>query len=202
MGKKHKRMSREARHERIKAELKADPMLTDEELAKLLGVSISTIRLDRALLGIPEVRERIKMMAQNAVSKLKSLREEEVIGDLVELEPNNFAVSTLVTTNEMAFRHTEWVSDHYIYAQATSLAIAAIDENMVFTGAARIKYKQPARVGERLVARAKVGTKKGNKYIVSVRTRVGEREIFVGRFITVVSKDGNRSDLTSERRSG
>jgi len=202
MGRKQARLNREARHKRIKTELEMDPMLTDEELAKLLGVSISTVRLDRALLGIPEVRERIKTMAQRAVSKLRSLKREEVIGELVELEPNKFAVSTLVATREMAFRHTELVSDHYIYSQASSLAIAVIDENMVFTGAARVKYKQPARVGERLVARAKVGTRKGNKYLVSVRTRVGEKEIFVGRFITVVGKDNKNLDLMMERRSG
>ncbi|MBO8153228.1 transcription factor FapR [Thermovirga sp.] len=202
MGRKQARLNREARHKRIKTELEMDPMLTDEELAKLLGVSISTVRLDRALLGIPEVRERIKTMAQRAVSKLRSLKREEVIGELVELEPNKFAVSTLITTREMAFRHTELVSDHYIYSQASSLAIAVIDEDMVFTGAARVKYKQPAQVGERLVARAKVGTRKGNKYLVSVRTRVGEKEIFVGRFITVVGKDNKDLDLMTERRSG
>ncbi|HDQ92755.1 MAG TPA: transcription factor FapR, partial [Synergistetes bacterium] len=50
------------------------------------------------------------------------------------------------------------------------------------------RYRYPAKVGERLVARAKVGTKKGNKYVVSVRIKVGEMEIFVGRFITVVGE--------------
>ena len=40
-------------------------------------------------------------------------------------------------------------------------------------------------MGQRLVARSKVGIHKGNKYVVSVRTRVQEREVFVGRFIVV-----------------
>jgi hypothetical protein len=73
------------------------------------------------------------------------------------------------------------------------LAIAVIEADMVFTGAARLRYRLPANVGERLVARAKVGTRKGNKYVVSVRTRVGDREIFVGRFITVVGDPENLS---------
>jgi acyl-coenzyme A thioesterase PaaI-like protein len=174
------------RHRLIQAELKMDPLLTDEELSRILGVSISTIRLDRATLGIPEVRERMRLMAQQALSRLRSLKREEVIGDLVELDPNHGALSLLTATPEMAFRHTELVSDHYIYAQASSLAIAVIEADMVFTGAARLRYRLPAKVGERLVARAKVGTRKGNKYVVSVRITVGDREIFVGRFITVV----------------
>lgn len=175
-----------ARQRRIQAELKADPLLTDEELARLLNVSISTIRLDRVTLGIPEVRERMRVMAQQAFSRLRSLKREEVIGELIDLQPNSGALSILTTTSEMAFRHTELVSDHYIYAQASSLAIAVIEADLVFTGAARVRYRLPAKVGERLIAKAKVGTRKGSKYVVSVRTRVGDREIFLGRFITVV----------------
>lgn len=38
------------------------------------------------------------------------------------------------------------------------------------------------------MARSRVGTHKGNKYAVSVHTRVGDREIFVGRFV-VAAKD-------------
>jgi acyl-coenzyme A thioesterase PaaI-like protein len=190
------------RHRLIQAELKMDPLLTDEELSRILGVSISTIRLDRATLGIPEVRERMRLMAQQALSRLRSLKREEVIGDLVELDPNHGALSLLTATPEMAFRHTELVSDHYIYAQASSLAIAVIEADMVFTGAARLRYRLPAKVGERLVARAKVGTRKGNKYVVSVRITVGDREIFVGRFITVVGDPESASRQNGSFQDG
>ena len=73
--------------------------------------------------------------------------------------------------------------DYYIYAQAASLAIATIDAEMVVSAAARLKYCQPAYIGEKIVARSKVGTHKGNKYVVSVHSKIGEREIFVGRFV-------------------
>ena len=45
--------------------LKNDPFLTDEELAEIFLVSVPTIRLDRLELGIPELRERIKDVAEN-----------------------------------------------------------------------------------------------------------------------------------------
>jgi acyl-coenzyme A thioesterase PaaI-like protein len=183
------------RQDRIVSELENNPLLTDEEIAGNLGVSVSTVRLDRALLGIPEVRERMRSMAQQAGSRLRSLKREEIIGDLLDLQPDEWALSILQTTREMAFRHTDFVSDHYIYSMASSLAVAVIEADMVVTGSARVRYRYPARVGERLIARAKVGTKKGNKYVVSVRIRVGEQEIFIGRFITVIEDRGCGSSL-------
>ena len=49
-------------------------------MAKKCGVSIQTIRLDRMELGIPELRERIKRMAEENFDQVRSLSPEEVIG--------------------------------------------------------------------------------------------------------------------------
>lgn len=176
------------RHEQLINLISTDPLLTDEELAASLGVSLSTVRLDRGLLSIPEVRERMRSMAEQATSRLTSLRAEEVVGELLELEPNQWALSVLTTNRDMAFRHTDLVGDYYIYAQAATLAIATIGEGMVVVGAARLRYRRHAYIGEKIMARSRVGTHKGNKYAVSVHTRVGDREIFVGRFV-VAAKD-------------
>ena len=99
----------------------------------------------------------------------------------------------------MAFRRTEMVGDYYIYAQAASLAIATIDAEMVVSAAARLKYCQPAYIGEKIVARSKVGTHKGNKYVVSVHSKIGEREIFVGRFVVAAIDSHNTEKLGDEK---
>lgn len=177
--------TRTKRHKQLMSLINSNPLMTDEEIADALGVSLSTVRLDRAMLSVPEVRKRMRSMAERAALKLKSLRAEEVVGELLELEPNEWAVSILSTAREFAFRHTNLVGDHYIYAQASSLAIATIGEEMVLTGTARLRYRQPAYVGEKILARSKVGIHKGNKYVVSVHSKVGDKEIFVGRFIVV-----------------
>jgi hypothetical protein len=161
-------------------------MATDMELASLLGVSVSTVRLDRAVMGVPESRERIKNMAQEAGRKLRSLSRSDIVGDLLELEPNRWALSALRTAREMAFCTTDYLCDNYIYAQASSIAVAVIEAESVIIESMRGDYKGHAKVGDTLIARAKVGINKGNRYIVSVRTRVGDREIFVGRFIAAV----------------
>lgn len=174
---------RKLRQDKLTKILASNPMITDSELASRLGVSISTVRLDRALMGVPELRERIRTMAQNALSKLQSLSPSEVIGELLELEPDKWALSVLRTAKDMAFRFTDIVSDNYVYSQASSIAVAAIKAASVIIDSMRGEYKGHARVGDVLIARAKVGVNHEGRKIVSVRTRAGDREIFVGRFI-------------------
>jgi hypothetical protein len=174
------------RQERLAKLLEDNPMATDEELASRLEVSVSTVRLDRALMGVPELRERVKRMAQEAGSKLRSLSRKEIVGDLLELEPNKWALSVLRTTREMAFRTTDILWDHYIYAQASSIAVAVVEAATVIIDSMRGEYKGHAKVGDVLIARAKVGVSKDSRYIVSVRTKVEGMEIFVGRFIAEV----------------
>jgi hypothetical protein len=159
--------------------------MSDLDLAKELGVSVGTIRLDRSVLNVPELRERTRLMAESASSRLTSMRQEEVLGEILELEPNRLALSVLQTNREYAFRHTDLIADHHIYAQAATLAIAVIEYDMVVVGSARVNFKHYASVGDRLIARAKVGTHKSDKYVVSVHTRVGNAEIFVARFVVV-----------------
>ena len=161
----------------------SSPMITDNELAERLNVSVGTVRLDRALMGVPELRERLKTLAQSAANKLQSLRPSEVIGELLELEPDKWALSILRTAKDMAFRFTDIVSDNYIYAQAGTIAVAAINAAKVIIGSMRGEYKAHAHVGDVLIARAKVGVNHDGKKIVSVHTKVGDKEIFVGRFI-------------------
>lgn len=174
------------RQERLAKIIESDPLSTDEQLAAELGVSVSTVRLDRALMGVPELRERLRAMAQRAGSRLRSLSRSEVVGELLELEPDKWALSILRTARDMAFRFTDIVRDRYIYSQASSIAVAAVDAAVVVVGSMRGEHKGHARVGDTLVARAKVGTGRDGRRIVSVRTRVGDTEIFVGRFIVEV----------------
>ena len=73
------------RQQELAEKLKEDPFLTDEELAELFSVSVPTIRLDRLEMGIPELRERIKDVAEKNYSKVKSLQGGEIIGELIDI---------------------------------------------------------------------------------------------------------------------
>ena len=125
-------------------------------------------------------------MAEDAANNLLSLKQSEVIGELLELEPDKWALSILRTARDMAFRFTDIVLDHYIYSQASSIAVAAIKAAVVIIDSMRGEYKGHAHIGDVLIARAKVGVNHDGKKIVSVRTKVKDKEIFVERFIVEV----------------
>ena len=44
---------RKQRHKQLVNLIESNPLLTDEEISSALGVSLSTVRLDRGLLAIP-----------------------------------------------------------------------------------------------------------------------------------------------------
>lgn len=178
--------SKKDRQNQLSEQLKEDPFLTDEELSDLFSVSIQTIRLDRLELRIPELRERIKNMAENNLDKVKSLHSSEIIGELVEMNLGNNAISIFETTKEHAFEKTKIIKGHHIYSLAESLAIAVIDAHVALIGVANIKYKKPVHAGQKLIARAEVVKKRGdNKYFVWIKIRVKSEEVFRGKFILV-----------------
>ncbi|TYP59975.1 transcription factor FapR [Thermosediminibacter litoriperuensis] len=184
-----KGLSKRERQKELQTLLADDPFLTDEELAERFNVSVQTIRLDRMELKIPELRERIKAVAQENYSKVRAIGVKEIVGELVDLELGKRGISILETTEDMTFEKTKIVRGDFIFAQANSLAIAVIDANVALTGVANIKYKSPVFAGQKLVAKAEVTRVRGNKQFVFVRVYEKQREVFRGKFI-LVSLDG------------
>ncbi|MFW6238124.1 MAG: transcription factor FapR [Halanaerobiales bacterium] len=177
------KLEKEERQKRLHDIINRNPFLTDKELAEKFNVSVQTIRLDRMELGIPEVRKRTKDFARSAYTRLKSVKEGEVIGELIKLKLDESAESILVTTEEMALQKTKIIRGHHIFGQANSLAVAVIDAEVVLTGSASIKYRNPVRVGERIRAVARVNNKKKRKYLVQVNTYREETVVFSGEFV-------------------
>jgi acyl-coenzyme A thioesterase PaaI-like protein len=176
---------KKARHNMLIDLLKEKPFLTDEELASHFGVSIQTIRLDRLELGIPELRERTKIVAEEARGRLKSINAREIVGELVDLELGKSGISLMEITPDMTFEKSGIARGHHIFAQANSLALAVIDAPVALTGVANIKYKIPVEPGDKLIAKAEVVRQRGNKHFVWVRTKMGREEIFRAKFIMV-----------------
>ncbi len=179
------RLQKKIRQDVLREKLQASPFLTDEDLASALSVSVQTVRLDRLELGIPELRERTKQMAQEAQIKLRSIGSGDVVGDLIDLELGKSGISVMTVTPDMVFEKNRVARSHFIFAQADSLALAVIDALTAVTGVANIKYKVPIHVGDKLIAKAEVVKKRGNKYFVWVKTRNAKQEVFRGKFIMV-----------------
>ena len=187
-------LSKLERQKKIKDFLSKDPFLSDKKLAKLLNFSIQTIRFDRLEMGIPEMRKRIMEVAKNTsfIDKVKSLKREEIIGELIDIELGKNGIAILKTTKGMAFDRTGIIRSHYIFSLADSLAISIIDTEVALTGIARLSYKHPVYAGQTLVAKARVARQKGNKYLVSVHVKADQKEVFTGKLIIFSVNDSKK----------
>jgi acyl-coenzyme A thioesterase PaaI-like protein len=175
------RRAKEQRQRQVSEIIKQNPFVTDKLLARMLGVSVQTIRLDRAALKIPELRERMKQLARGD-DKVRSMETQEVIGQIVDLQLDRGGISLLDVEEHHVFKKTKIARGHHIFAQANSLAIAVIDAELALTATAKLRFVRPVRKGERLVAKAQVVQSTGSRSKVKVETYSGEDLVFEGEF--------------------
>lgn len=178
------RKSKQERQEELKMKIDQTPFITDEQLAKSFGVSIQTIRLDRMELGIPELRERIKSVAtQEWNDTVKALPVEEIIGEVVDLELDDRAISILDIRPEHVFSRNHIARGHHLFAQANSLAVALINDDVALTARSTIHFSRPVKLGERVIAKATVkGEDEKGRTLVNVHSYVDNEEVFAGSF--------------------
>ena len=173
------------RQEMLVMAVRKEPFLTDEALAKKLAVSVQTVRLDRTELGIPELRARVRTLAENAREKVRAIPHTEVIGDLLSLELGVRGTSALRVTDDLIFADSEIARGTALFSQANSLALAIIDAPVAMTGVANVKYKMPIKKGDTVIAHAEIVKVRGNKIFVWVKTYREDKEVFRAKFIVV-----------------
>jgi len=179
------RRNKKERQKLLKETILENPFVTDEELAEQFSVSIQTIRLDRLELNIPELRERIKNVAQkNFSEEVRSLPIEEVIGEIIDIELDEHAISLLDIKKEHVFKRNNIARGHHLFAQANSLAVAVINDELALTVKSNIQFIRQVKLGERVIAKAKVVKKamaKG-RTVVQVESFVNHELVFKGEF--------------------
>jgi acyl-coenzyme A thioesterase PaaI-like protein len=178
-----RQLLRAERLTRLHLRVAEQPELTDEELGRELGVSIHTVRADRQRLGIPEARQRTRDLAVQLYGRPRSLSLQEMVGELLEIEPDRSGLSLLQTTPEFGFQTRGIVRGHTLFAQANSLAASVVDADMALTGEAEVQFLSPVRVGERTLAKAEVVRRSGRRREIEVVIKTRERVVFRGRFL-------------------
>lgn len=168
-------MSKTDRHEYIITLIAENPFLKDDELAKKCKVSVSTIRNDRAELGISEYRERVKSAAEG---ELNHTSKEE----LLDLKLYENGISILEPDASMLFKDTNIVKGQCIYAFAENLALSVINAKAALIKVANVKYIAEVHLGEKLLAKSQVIREKNNEFIVHVIISVDMTEVFRGKF--------------------
>ncbi|EAZ83296.1 transcriptional regulator of fatty acid biosynthesis, partial [Bacillus sp. B14905] len=125
------RRTKKERQRLLSETIAENPFVTDEQLATQFQVSVQTIRLDRMELSIPELRERIKDVAsKNYENEVKSLPIDEIIGEIVDIELDNRALSIFDVKEEHVFQRNGIARGHHLFAQANSLAVAVINDEL------------------------------------------------------------------------
>lgn len=180
------RLPKRVRQQRLAKLIEENPFMTDEQLTEKFNVSIQTIRLDRLELGIPELRERIKTMAEKSFDQVRSLALHEVIGEVIDLQLDKSGISIFEIGEEHVFSRTGIARGHHLFAQANSLAVAVINDEVALTASADIRFVRAVKLGEKCVAKAYVRSsvgKKTGKAKVEVFTYVGDEIVFQGNFV-------------------
>ena len=153
-------MTKHERHLFLLSLLQKDPFLKDDGLAERCGVSVSTIRNDRAELGIAEYRERVKSAAEGEL--LGGGKKEE----LLDLKLYENGISILETDAAMLFQNKDMVKSQCIYAFAENLALSVINADAALVKVANVKYVSEVHAGEKLVAKSRVVRNDDRKFIV------------------------------------
>ena len=191
-------MPKKERQLLLKKLVEQDPFLTDEDLSKRYDVSVQTIRLDRLECGIPELRKRLKRVAsQSMAGEVKSLSSDEIIGDIIDIELDKRALSIFDVTIDHVFQRNGIARGHHLFAQANSLAVAVMDEDLALTVKSTIDFLKPVKAGDRVIARAEVkkDSNMENRTLVEVISKVGDVVVFTGQFYMYRTTERKQEEL-------
>lgn len=178
------KISKQKRQQLLKETIEQSPFVTDKELAQKFNVSVQTIRLDRMELTIPEVRKRIESVAAHQWNEtVKALTVEDVVGEMVDLELGERAISILDIDEEHVFSKKNIARGHHLFAQANSLAVAVINDELALTAKSELKFLRQVKQGERVVAKATVEEETAKGWtLVKVDSYVDNEKVLTGVF--------------------
>ena len=106
-------------------------------------------------------------------------------GEPVALAPGE-ATTRFVTTAEMGADAEGLVHGGFVFGLADYAAMLAVNDPNVVLGAAEVRFTAPVKVGDEVVAAAKVIEEKGKKRVIEVSAKVGEAEVLAGTLTAFV----------------
>ena len=79
---------------------------------------------------------------------MKSLHSDEVIGDIIDIELDKRALSIFDVTKDHVFQRNGIARGHHLFAQANSLAVAVMDDDLALTVKSTIHFLKPVKAGD------------------------------------------------------
>ena len=178
---------KDARRELLRKKLELEPLLTDDEIARIFDVSVQTVRLDRTALCIPEVRERAKRLAVQPKDQLhEAIRLNEDLGDLLELNISHYAMAMLDITNSMIEGKGKHEQGYCLYKQAMALALAVLNAPGAYLAEVSLKFVNQVNIGDKIFARAEVSGKVDDIYRIKITALRNAEEVFRAKFLMIL----------------
>src|SRR5699024_3499192 len=89
-------------------------------------------------------------------------------------------ISIFDVTEEHVFQRNQIARGHHLFAQANSLAVAVLNDDLALTVRSSIHFVVPVRAGDRVIARATVREErtKEKRTIVYIESTVEQKVVF------------------------
>lgn len=111
--------------------------------------------------------------------------DQSLCGKPIVLE-EGFSRVELTATDNMAVDSKGLAHGGFVFGLADYAAMIAVNHPNVVLGGADVKFLKPVKIGDTVVAEARVEARSGKKRQVEVVARCGESEVFTGTFTCFV----------------
>lgn len=111
--------------------------------------------------------------------------DQSLCGSPVKLNPGE-AILKLKTDERMRADEKGLIHGGFIFGLADYASMLAVNEETVVLAKAEVRFLKPVKLGDEIMAYAKVVEVEGKKRKVHVEVKKGEETVFMGEFLCVV----------------
>ncbi len=109
-----------------------------------------------------------------------------LIGLPVKIEEGVSSITELLATTDMAVDIQGLVHGGFVFGLADYAAMLAVNNSFVVLGSSQVKFIAPVKVGDVMIAYAKVESVQSRRREVSVDVKVGELTVLSGSFTCII----------------
>lgn len=121
--------------------------------------------------------------------KTHALAREDLLGTPLRIVTGKAAEVALTATEEMAVDEEGLIHGGFTFGLADYAAMLAVNHPFVVLGGSECRFLAPVKVGDSMIASARVEEAKGRRRSVRVDVNVGDVNVFTGSFACFVLED-------------
>jgi len=112
--------------------------------------------------------------------KTHTAADRDLVGAPLTVKDDNEAVAELTAVEEMAVDSRGLIHGGFTFGLADYAAMLAVNHPNVVLGSAQVRFLAPVKVGDKMVARARVVEREGRRREAEVEVSVGDVKVLTG----------------------